>query len=138
MLDGAGTSTAPQMQRDDVELLQILPEELCHRPGDEGVAEPVEAVLAQLVLPCHLRIDGIREDVLWHGGMELRVKARDVVRLGQLLEARLDNLQCGRIVQGRQVRKCLDMMVRFRIDQLGRCVVAAMHDTVARNGNVLP
>lgn len=124
------------MQGDDVELARRLAEELGDRVGDELVADAVEAVLAELVLARHVRVNGVGADVLGQRGVELRVKAGHVDGLGQLLDARLDDLEGGRIVQRRQVRQRLEAVVRVLGDELRLGEAAAVDDAVAGDGDV--
>jgi hypothetical protein len=70
------------VQRDEVDLVRLLTKELGRRAGDEGVADAVEAVLAQPVVSGDVLVDGVGADVLGDGGMELAVEAGDVARPG--------------------------------------------------------
>lgn len=104
---------------------------------DERIADPVEAVLPQLVFLRYHLVNRVRADMLRDGRMERAVKVRDIRRMRQDLADRAHDAQRGRIMQRRQIAQLLDMMVRLPVDDLAPGIVAAMHDAVAREVDIL-
>lgn len=68
-------------------------------PCDERVADAVEPILPQPVLPRDGLVDQIRPHVQGHASVGLGVEAGDVDGAGQLPDAAPDDLQAGRVVQ---------------------------------------
>jgi hypothetical protein len=99
------------VQRDDVEVVGLLAQELGRRARDEGVADAVEAVLAQAVGARDLLVDGVCADVLGDGGVELAVEAAHVARLGEVLDAQPHDPQAVGVVERRQVVEALQFIV---------------------------
>lgn len=87
VLDGACARAASEVQRDDVEAADLFAQFLGDGAGDEGVANAVESVLAQVIILGHSLVDGICGNVLRDGRVELRVKAGHVNGVGQLFDA---------------------------------------------------
>lgn len=117
--DGAGGGAAAEMEGDDAGLGGGFFEVGGDGAGDKGIAEAVEAVLAQHVLLGNGLVDGIGADVLGHGGMELGVEAGQVDGARQLLEAETDDLEGLCVVQGGQIVELLERRISAVGDDLG-------------------
>ncbi len=135
--DGARARTRAEVQRDDVDVVARLAQELGCRTRDEGVADAVEAVLAQTVVAGDLLVDGVGADVLGDGGMELTVEAGHIARRGQRLDAQLDDAQAVGVVERGQVVEIFEVMVGAIGYQLRLGVVAAVDDAVADDADVV-
>ena len=125
------------MERNDIGVFDPLAQEIGRGARDEGIADAVEPVLAQVVAARNVLVDGVRADVLGDGVVELRIETGNVERrLGQVAHAAVDNDQAGRVVQRGQVVELLQVVVGLVRDQLGPDKVAAVHDAVTHVGDV--
>lgn len=124
------------MQHDQTRLALLLPQELCHAPRDERVANAMEAVLPQLVLLRDVLVDRVRPDMLRHRLMELAVKDGYISRPGHFLDAVVYDVQRGRVVQRCEVGQGLEFVVSLLVDDLRRVEIAPVDDTVADDGDV--
>lgn len=134
--DGAGAGATAEMEGDDVEVVAVLLQKVTDGAGDEGVADAVEAVLAQAVALGDFWVDGIGVDVRGDGGVELRVEAGDVDGIGQLLDAGVDNGQSRAIVKGGEIAELLNVVVGVGGNELGAIVVTTVNDAMRRNSDV--
>lgn len=72
------------MQCNNACLIDRLPQEVGYRPCDESIADPVETILAQLILRRNLRVDWICSHSIWDSGMEGSVKVSNVICFGSV------------------------------------------------------
>lgn len=136
-LDSTGTGAAAKMQSNDVECIRILAQELGNGASDEGIADTMEAVLAQAVLAGNLLVNRVGGNMARNGCMELRVEAGDISSTRQLLHTRVHNRQRSAIVQWCQLAQLFEAMVSLLGDGFGLFVVSPVDDPMASNGHVL-
>jgi hypothetical protein len=98
ILNGAYRRPAPNMQGNQVRLLDGLVEELRDRAQDKRVADPVETVLPQPVRPGHFLVDRVGAHMLGDGDMERGVEVSDAADVGDLASAGADDLQGREVV----------------------------------------
>ncbi len=87
ILDRAGAGAAAEVQRDYIGVALRLLQEGGDGAGDEGVADAVEAVFAQLVRLGDVRVDGVGADCRGEGGVEGGVEVGDVFCGGEGFDA---------------------------------------------------
>jgi hypothetical protein len=125
------------VQRDEVDVVAGLAEELGGGARDEGVADAVEAVLAQAVALCDVRVDGVGADVRGEGRVELAVEAGDVVGGGEVAKAGLDDGEAVGVVQRGEVVEIFNVVLGLGRDELGFREVPAVDDAVAYDADVV-
>lgn len=99
-LDGTDTCATAEVQSDNIEIVGIPVKKIRNRACDEGIADTVEAILAEAVALCNLAVNGICVDVGWDSGMELRVKTGNVDCAREKPDACIDNAESDAIMKG--------------------------------------
>ena len=115
LVDSGDGRTVAQMAGDELQALNRLLQELGSAVADVLVAGAVEAVAADTVLLIVLIGDGVHVGLRGHGGVESRVKDRNIrLVLPKDLVGGLDAQDGGRVVQRSQRAQVVD-----RLDDLG-------------------
>ena len=86
------------MHHNQIRLVLRFIQELRHRAKNEGIADPMEPVLAQPVRLGYFLVDRVRFDVFRERLVECTVKIGDTSDPWELLAACPDNLQSRKVV----------------------------------------
>lgn len=135
--DGARAGAGAEVQGDEVDLVAGLAEELGGRARDEGVADAVEAVLAETVALCDFGVNGIGADMVGEGRVELAVEAGDIVGGREVVEAGADDGQAVGVVQRGEVVEVFNVVLGLGRDELGFRKVSAVDDAVADDPDIV-
>ena len=130
VLDGAQGSAGTDVAHDDLASLAVG--HLGNLLGDIAVAGAVGAILTDVQLVANILGKGVGLGDLGHVEVESGVIDRDVGQVGILLEAVLDNVGLGVVVQRRQRGDLADLGENVLVDEGGIAKVpTALDDTVA-------
>ena len=130
VLDGAQGSAGADMAHDD--LVGLAVGHLGDLLGDVAIAGAVGAVLTDVQLVANILGKGVGLGDLGHVEVESGVVDRDVGQIGILLQAVLDNVGLGVVVQRRQRGDLADLGEDVLVDEGGITKVpTALNDTVA-------
>jgi hypothetical protein len=95
------------VEGNQVQLVRSLSQKLGRSPSDEGVADAVEPVLAQLAAVGNSRVDRVSADVRGDGRVELTVEAGNVAGAGKVTYAGLDDAEAVGVVERGQFVEAL-------------------------------
>lgn len=137
VFDRARAGAGAEVQGDKIDFVAGLGEEVGGGPGDEGVADAVETVLAQAVALCDFGVDGVGADVIGEGRVELAVEAGDVVGSGEVVEAGADDGEAVGVVQRGEVIEIFNVVLGLGRDELWFRKVPAVDDAVAYDADVV-
>lgn len=130
VLDGAQGSAGADMAHDDLAGLAVG--HLGDLLGDVAIAGAVGAVLTDVQLVANILGKGVGLGDLGHVEVESGVVDRDVGQIGILLQAVLDNVGLGVVVQRRQRGDLANLGEDVLVDEGGITKVpTALNDTVA-------
>jgi hypothetical protein len=82
------------MHHDKVGLVNRLVDELCYRPQNERIADPMESILAQTIRLGNLLVDRVRAHRFRDCLVKRGVKECNASNFGKLFSAKADYLQC--------------------------------------------
>ena len=133
--DGRSGSAVAQVKGDLVGMHRVATQQAWHLLRDELVGGAVEAVAANIVLGCHLIIDGIQRGCRRQGVEEGGIEDGNVRDIRQHLASHADAVQVSRVVQWSQRDEVLNHGLDLVHDELRLGEEASAVDDTVANGD---